>query len=44
MKFEFLKNWSIECTLEKILVALREEMLSDKNKKTLQPAEGASYF
>ena len=44
MKFEFLKNWSNECTLEKVLVALREEMQSAKNKKTLQPAEGASYF
>lgn len=44
MKLEFLKNWSIECTLEKVLVALREEMLSAKNRKTLQPAEGASYF
>jgi len=36
-----LKGWKQDCTLEKVLLAIKKEM-SD-NKKLPQPAEGASY-
>jgi len=43
-KIEILRNWKNCYHIEKILVALKNEMLSDSNKKLWQPAEGASYF
>ncbi|CXH99999.1 ubiquitin-conjugating enzyme E2, putative [Plasmodium berghei] len=38
-----LKNWNRSYTIETILIALRQEMLSSANKRLSQPNEGESY-
>ena len=43
-KLDVLKNWSVSYNLEKILVALKNEMSSPVNKKLWQPPEGTSFF
>ena len=42
-KFPLLKNWSNTYNLEKVLVALKGEMVTPANKKLAQPPEGANY-
>ncbi|SPJ08487.1 ubiquitin-conjugating enzyme E2, putative [Plasmodium sp. DRC-Itaito] len=38
-----LKNWNRNYTIETILIALRQEMLSSANKRLPQPNEGEVY-
>ncbi|ANQ07719.1 Ubiquitin-conjugating enzyme E2 [Plasmodium coatneyi] len=38
-----LKNWNRNYTIETILIALRQEMLSSANKRLPQPNEGEMY-
>ena len=40
-KFPLFKNWNSETTIEKMLVAVKNEMISNKNLN--QPADGDMY-
>jgi ubiquitin-conjugating enzyme E2 variant len=40
-KFSLLKNWNRETTMEKVLVAIKNEMIANKNLN--QPADGDMY-
>ena len=42
-KFAILKNWSGTYNIEKVLVALKAEMMAPANKKLSQPPDGANY-
>lgn len=37
------KNWNRNMGIEKILQSIRMEMMSDKNRRLKQPAEGATF-
>lgn len=41
-KFSLFKNWDPLTTLEKILIAVKNEMVANKSAK--QPAEGDMYW
>ncbi|KJP89735.1 hypothetical protein AK88_00695 [Plasmodium fragile] len=40
---QILKNWNRNYTIETILIALRQEMLSSVNNRLPQPNEGEMY-
>jgi ubiquitin-conjugating enzyme E2 variant len=42
-RFEMLRNWKREYTIEHVLLELRREMASSANRKLQQPQEGAMY-
>ena len=42
-KFEMLRNWKKEYTIEAVLLELRREMASSSNRKLSQPPENTSY-
>ena len=41
-KFHMFKNWNPEYTMEKVLIGLKNEMIS--NKKAAQPADGDMFW
>lgn len=41
-KFPLFMKWTSETTIEKILIALKQEMIA--NKKNAQPADGETYW
>ena len=42
-KFQILRDWRSQYTLETVLQELRREMQSNNNRKLPQPTEGACY-
>jgi len=42
-KFDILKNWKHEFSIEYVLTALRMSMSSTTNKKLPQPPEGTNF-
>lgn len=42
-RFDMLKNWKREYTIENVLLELRRDMASSSNRKLQQPQEGAMY-
>jgi ubiquitin-conjugating enzyme E2 variant len=42
-RFELLRTWKREYTMEKLLMELRREMTSSANRKLAQPVEGCTY-
>ena len=42
-RFELLRSWRRDYTMESILMDLRREMSSSHNRKLPQPQEGATY-
>lgn len=42
-RFDVLKSWSRDYTMETILMKLRREMSSSANRKLPQPREGETY-
>lgn len=42
-RFEILRNWKRDYTIEHILLELRRDMASSVNRKLQQPQEGALY-
>eukprot|EP00892_Ulva_mutabilis_P012013 jgi/Ulvmu1/9184/UM005_0284.1 len=42
-KFEMLRNWKKEYTIETVLLELRREMASSANRKLSQPPENTVY-
>jgi len=41
-KFDTFKNWNPAYTMEKVLIAIKNEMI--KNKKAPQPADGDMFW
>ena len=39
--FSVFKNWNQDCTIEKVLIGLKNEMIA--NKKSAQPADGEMF-
>ena len=42
-RFDVLKSWSRDYTMETILMKLRREMSSSANRKLPQPREGETF-
>ena len=42
-RFAFFRTWRYKCTMENVLVAIRDEMASQANRKLPQPPEGSTY-
>lgn len=42
-RFEMLRNWNREYTIEAVLLELRREMASSSNRRLTQPPENSSY-
>ena len=42
-RFEVLRTWKREYSMEKILMELRREMANASNRKLSQPQEGTLY-
>ena len=42
-RFDMLKNWKREYTIEHLLLELRRDMASSSNRKLQQPQEGTMY-
>jgi ubiquitin-conjugating enzyme E2 variant len=42
-RFELLRNWKRDYTIEHVLMELRRDMATSANRKLQQPQEGALY-